>query len=850
MILFRLISWPYVRQHALRSALTVAGIALGIAVFVSMRAANAEVFETFETTVAQLAGRTQLQVTAGAPGFDEGVLDRVQALDQVAAAAPVIEAVAGTGLPGQGSLLILGVDMTGDRSLRDYDFEGGEAAVVDDPLVFLAQPDSIIVTAEFASRNHLDVNTRLPLDTAEGRRSFTVRGLLRRGGFADAFGGNLAIMDIYAAEQVFGRGRTFDRLDIALAPGVDIETGRRAIAAALGPVYRVEPPATRGESFQSLLRIYDLMLNFSSAFALAVGMFIIYHASALAVAERRREIGILRALGAFRGQIVALVIGEYALGGLIGSTLGVLGGYAIAGAIAHGISGVATGLYGVHMGTIDVIPRPGLVALAVAIGTVTSIIAAALPAAAAALVDPVRALQKGPWQAVSARESRFRLVAAVVLGPAGALLVMSTRTIVPFYAGYLGVLIAALLLTPPLAVWLVRRLRPALCRLSPVEGALAADSLLGAPRRASATMTALMLALTLVIGLGGLARASYRSISEWATNALNPDFFVTGSPTLTGLDYRFPDAMGTALAAVPGIREVQRMRQARLDFQDGPILLMATDVARLGTTSPRTALEGDREEMYRRAAAGQGVIASENFASLRHLHLGATVNLPTPTGPLTLPIVGVVRDYADQQGSLMMDLSLYRARWGDTSVDHFRVFLNAGADAETVRGAILSRFSGNHRLFVLSTREVRRYVMAVTDQWFNMTWVQIAVAVVVAILGIVQSLSVAIADRRRDFGVLRAVGAFRSQIRRAIWVEAATMAAVSLVLGLAFGAIHLYFVLEMSSRDYPGLRFDYTYPYGVALLVLPIIVGAAWLAALGPAESAVRVPLVEALEYE
>jgi len=850
MMLFRLISWPYVRQHALRSALTVAGIALGVAVFVSVRAANAGVFETFETTVTQLAGRTQLQVTAGAPGFDESVLDRVQTLDQVAAAAPVIEAIASTGLPDQGNLLILGVDMTGDRSLRDYDLEGGEAAVVDDPLVFLAQPDSIIVTAEFARRNHLDVNSPLPLDTAEGRRSFTVRGLLRRGGFADAFGGNLAIMDIYAAEQVFGRGRTFDRLDIALAPGVDIETGRRAIAAALGPAYRIETPATRGQSFQSLLRIYDLMLNFSSAFALVIGMFIIYNASALAVAERRREIGILRALGAFRGQIVALVIGEYALGGLIGSLLGVLGGYALAGAIAHGISAGVTAFYGVRQGAIDVIPHPRLVTMALAIGTVTSIIAAALPAAAAALVDPVRALQKGRWLAVSASESRSRLMAAVVLGPAGALLVMSTRTIVSFYAGYLGVLIAALLVTPQLAVWLIRRLRPALCRLCPVEGALASDSLLGAPRRTSATITALMLALTLVIGLGGLARASYQSISEWAMTALNPDFFVTGSSTLTGLDYRFPDGMGNELAALPGIREVQRMRLGRLDFEGGPILLMATDVARLAASSPRTALEGRREEMYRRAAAGQGVIASENFAALRHLHLGATVDLPTPTGPLTLPIVGVVRDYADQQGSLMIDLALYRAHWGDTSVDHFRVFLDAGADPDTVRGAILSRFSGNHRLFVLSTREVRRYVMAVTDQWFSMTWVQIAVAVVVAILGIVSSLSVAIADRRRDLGVLRAVGAFRNQIRRAIWVEAATMAAVSLVLGLAFGAIHLYFALEMSSRDYPGLRFDYTYPYGVALLMLPLIAGAAWLAALGPAESAVRVPLVEALEYE
>jgi putative ABC transport system permease protein len=850
MILFRLISWPYVRQHSVRSALTVASIALGIAVFVAVRAANAAVFRSFETTVTRLAGRTQLQVTAGAAGFEEGVLDRVQGLDQVAAAAPVIEAVAGTGLPDQGNLLILGVDMTGDRSLRDYDLENGESAVVDDPLVFLAQPDSILVTAEFARRNHLGVNARLPLDTADGRRSFTVRGLLRRGGFAEAFGGNLAIMDIYAAEQVFGRGRTFDRLDIALAPGVGIETGQRAIAAALGPTFHVQTPASRGQSFQSMLRIYDLMLKFSSAFALIIGMFIIYNASALAVTERRREIGILRALGAFRGQIATLFIGEYALGGLIGSTIGVLLGYALARATAHSISGVVAGLYGVSQGAIDVVLSPRLMVIVLAVGTVTSTIAAALPARAAARVDPVRALQKGRAQAVSAPERRARIIAAGILGPAGAVLVRSTRTVAPFYAGSLFVLIAALLLTPTLAIWLVRLLRPALCRLRPVEGALAADSLIGEPRRTSATIAAMMLALTLVIGFGGMARAFYRNISEWAATALNPDFFVTGSPTLTGRDYRLPDVMGDQLAAVPGIREVQRMRQVRLDVSGGPILLMATDVARLAATSPRMALEGRRADMYRLAAAGQGVIASENLASLRQLHRGASIELPTPAGLLTLPIVGVVRDYADQQGSLMMDLALYREHWRDTSIDYFRVFLKPDASADTVRGAILSQFAQNHRLFVLSTREVRRFVIGLTDQWFSMTWVQIVVAVGVAILSIVNSLTVAIADRRRDLGVLQAVGALRSQIRRAISVEAATMAVVSLLLGLAFGAIHLYYMLEMTSRDYPGLRVDYTYPYGVAVLLLPAMVGAAWLAALGPGEAAVRVPLVEALEYE
>jgi putative ABC transport system permease protein len=244
------------------------------------------------------------------------------------------------------------------------------------------------------------------------------------------------------------------------------------------------------------------------------------------------------------------------------------------------------------------------------------------------------------------------------------------------------------------------------------------------------------------------------------------------------------------------------------------------------------------------------VIVSENFASLRGLHLGAAVDLGSPSGVLSLPIVGVVRDYADQQGSVMMDLTVFRKYWRDDAVDFFRVYLAPGADADTVRTAILTRFAQSRRLFVLSTEEVHEYVMKVTDQWFSMTWVQIAIAILVAILGIVNSLTVAIADRRRELGVLQALGAVRGQIRRTIWMEAVTLGVVSLILGLAIGAIHLFCSLEMTSRDYPGLRFDYMYPYGVALVLLPVIIGAAWLSALGPAEAAVRGSLIEALEYE
>ena len=137
--------------------------------------------------------------------------------------------MAATGIPGQGNVLMLGIDMTGDRSLREYDIESGDAAVIDDPLVFLAQPDSLMVTADFAARNGLAPGARVPLETAAGRKDFVVRGVLKSGGLSSAFGGNIAVMDIYAAQHVFGRGRRFDRIDIALTPGVALQDGQEAL---------------------------------------------------------------------------------------------------------------------------------------------------------------------------------------------------------------------------------------------------------------------------------------------------------------------------------------------------------------------------------------------------------------------------------------------------------------------------------------------------------------------------------------------------------------------------------------------------------------------------------------------
>ena len=167
-----------------------------------------------------------------------------------------------------------------------------------------------------------------------------------------------------------------------------------------------------------------------------------------------------------------------------------------------------------------------------------------------------------------------------------------------------------------------------------------------------------------------------------------------------------------------------------------------------------------------------------------------------------------------------------------------------------MKHAILERFANERRLFVLTNGDLRGIIKRLTDQWFGLTYVQVAVAVLVAILGIVNTLTVSITDRRRELGVLQAVGGVRNQIRRTIWLEALTIGTVGVILGLALGAIQLYYSLGISTHEIAGFELPYKFPYQISLLLLPIILIAAFISAIGPAESAVRGSLVEALEYE
>jgi putative ABC transport system permease protein len=291
-------------------------------------------------------------------------------------------------------------------------------------------------------------------------------------------------------------------------------------------------------------------------------------------------------------------------------------------------------------------------------------------------------------------------------------------------------------------------------------------------------------------------------------------------------------------------------RNNRITFNGKPAMVAGVEMASVARTARSEPVAGNVEDMYRIAAAGDGVIVADIFSQLHGLNLGDIVEIPAPYGTIRLPIVGIIVDFVDQQGTVFMDRSVFLRYWRDDTVSDFRVFVTPGTSLVDVRQRIIEQYAGERHVFVLTNEDARQYILRLTDQWFSLMNVQIGIAVLVAILGIVNTLTVSITDRRRELGVLKTVGALRSQIRGAIWLEAASVAVIGLVLGGVLGAINLYYLLEIVQRDAVGMRLDYQYPAGTMLALVPIMLAAAFVAALWPSEAAARRSPVEALAYE
>jgi putative ABC transport system permease protein len=840
------------RIHKLRTALTLLGIALGVAVYFAVRTANITLIDSLNTTVEKISGRATLQVTAGEAGFPEEILETIRATPGVQIAEPVIEVIAHTAFADEGSILIAGVDTTGDQEIREYQWDESQSEV-GDPLVYLAQPDSIMVSRTFAERHGLNEEDKLPLYTSQGRKAFTIRGIFKPVGIGEVFGGNVAVMDIYSAQFVFNRGRNFDRIDMMTDPTISLQEVQARLRQQLPSGFEIERPASRGEELEKTVAAMREGLTITSFVALLVGVFIIFNSFSIAVNQRWKEIGILRALGVERRNIQRMFLGEAMLMGVIGSLLGVAGGFYLASGATRLVSDIVAAIYA-HATT----PQPpafrwDYAMISLALGVAASLIAAWLPSRAASQLNPVLALHNIETRQREAVLGWPRMLSGLALVAMGVALVrFAPAQVGNFYQfSYVAMMLLGLIvILPKVAQWLARALRPLMDWAFGSEGVLAVDTMIHAPRRTSATVGALMVGLTFVFSTGAYIQSYERVVLRWMNRSINSDLYVTTSVSTRSRTYHFSEDLGWRIAALPIVKRVENVRFTFVPYRDDQVALVAIEMdgwlARV--TDPID--EGDEKKVRELLPCGEGVIISRNFAVRWGVGLGDRLQLETPTGRFDRPIIGLLEDYSSEKGTMLMDRALYKKFWRDSGVDYVDVNLKPGVDRAVAKREVERLITGEQRAFVYTNQEYKKWILGLINQFFALNYIQMVVAILVAVIGIVNTLIISVSERRREIGVLRAIGGERRQIRKMVLLEAMAIAIIGVVMGAVANVFNTYFLVRTAAVLLAGFTIPFTFPLSLIVMTLPVVMIIALVAAWWPARRAVQLNVVEAIGYE
>ena len=840
------------REHRLRMSITTLSIALGVGVFFAVGSANRALLDSLALTVERLAGKSTLEVTSGESGFPEQILDTVRGTPGVQLAEPVIEVVLHTAFQDEGNLLVLGIDTTGDQQLRQYEFDRAQSEIAD-PLVYLAQPNSILLSRPFADRHGLRIGDSVPLFTAHGKKDFVVQGLFKPTGVGEVFGGNIAVMDIYSAQVVFDRGRNFDRIDLVNSPGTPVDDLERRLRARLPAGIDPVRPEVRGRELENAVTAMRLGMLITSFTALLVGVYIILNSFTISVNQRWKEIGILRALGVERGTIEAMFLCEALLIGVFASLAGIGGGFALAAATSRMMASIAASVYGVVSTAVAPRFQPGLALASLGLGVAASLLGAWFPARASSHLDPILALHNIESRGRESRLEWKRLAVGLALVFSCAALVQfsPSRVGLSIELSYIVLTLAGLtILLPFLVAGAAHLLRRAMDWAGGAEGALAVDAMIQSPRRSSATVGALMIGLMFVFSTGAYIQSYKHMINRWTDRLLNADLFVATSDLLRSTSYHFSEDVGRSIAALPEVRSVQNVRFTFIPFQQDSAALISIEMDGFLARAADAVKGVSRRQLMAMLPRGQGVLVSRNFSARWRLGVGDRVRLSAPAGPLDLPILGVVEDYRSDKGTIFVDRALYERCWNDHAVDFVDVMLRPGQDASAVKHRIEALTAGSEHAIVYTNAEFRHWIGSLVDQFFLLNYVQLAVAVIVAIVGIVNTLLVSVAERRREFGIIRAIGAYRRQIRKMVLLEAVGISLVGVAAGAVAALFNIQYMSHTESTVIAGYDVPFVFPWALIVASVPAVIALSLLAAWLPAHRAMRIQEIEAIGYE
>lgn len=852
MVLFHLlknITLRHLRYHKGRTLLSMVGIALGVAVFVSVQIAIHTAIESFNASVDHVSGKANLQVTSFGRGFPEEVYLRVKKVPGVKAATPVIQYVSKMDEPIGEPLYLLGIDVFSDRPFREYQFYEND----DEGLLFLKTPHSIAITEKLANRHGLKRGDRINLIVGSKKVTLTITNLLKMEGPAKSLEGNFGLIDIASAQEALEKIGLIDRIDLIVDKSQPIEATERELKKVIPPGVEVRRSDTRSGQIEKMVSAFHLNLTALSFISLIVGMFLIYNAVSISVIQRRREIGILRSIGLTRPQVLTLFIGEAAWIGCLGSLVGIGVGIGLAKVMLYLVSRTITALY-ILVKAEHLVISPLILMAGFGMGVLTSVLSSIGPAREASKIAPKEALALGTLETkIRIHLGHFNLIGVGLLILSLILALQRPIDHQPIF-GFLAallILIGVSFLIPSVTTFLNRLLAPLLHRLFGSEGKLASRYLHDSMARTAITIAALMTALSMLLSISIMILSFRKTVDLWVEQSINGDVFIfPGSYSITGYSALLPLEVSRQLPSLPGVKAVDSFRALEVEYQGQPAIIASVDGQVFLKMKVIRFTQGNPQAILRQFAAGQAILVTESFSLRHNVKAGDRITLNTPQGEKEFLIAGVFYDYSSDWGMVLLEKKLFQSLWKDETIHSAGIYLKEGFSMESFKEMIRERYSKPYRLFVVSHRELRKEVLKIFDQTFAITYALEFIAIVVAILGIVNSLNALIIERQRDIGIVRAVGASQRQIQKTTLIEAGMIGFFSHILGLVCGFLLSLLLIYVINKQSFGWTIQFSIPLWSLveswLVVMVTSIGAGFI----PARRAAKMNVVESLRME
>jgi putative ABC transport system permease protein len=840
-LFFRLIVRPVLRERA-RSVLAVFAVGLGVSVVLAIDLAGHAAAGSFRSSMETLAGDDDLEVTA-AGGVPEQVVGQLATLPYALRVTPRIEDHATVSSTGA-TVPLIGIDVIAEANRQ----QGRNLVIPNDRDSFqhINDRDAIWTTRRLGYGR----GEAITLLINDERRNYVVRGFVPESAQDSE---DVVLMDLAAAQNAAHKLGRVDRILLKVPEHPGLAVWQQQLRDVLPRGVALNPEGSQTAANRRMLSAFRWNLRILSYIALLVGAFLIYNTISVSVVRRRADIGTVRALGASRRAVLLAFLAEAAMFGLAGALIALPMGRLMATGAVRLLATTVNALY--------ITSRPGAlnlsaesVILALIVGVGVAVTSALAPAREASLVPPTEAMARGMREHTirveRTRDARIALVLAIAGALAARLPAVGGKPIF----GYLSALLligASSLSIPALVYWITSVASATLRRFLGVEAMLASRSLAGSLRRTSVLVGALATAIAMMTSVGIMVGSFRQTVITWMDNQLPADLYLrpAGDPSMD----RHPTIsvdLTDRIAKLPGVQSVSRFRAYEIEYQGLPVTLGSADTHESRYYRSSGFLSGrPATDVLQELLSGDSAIVSEPFANKHGVKAGDFVALPLGERLVRFRVVDVFYDYANERGYVIVDRSTMLRYLPDPSASNLAVYLAPGVKLETTRKEI-EQAAANHQVLIFSNRDIRQEAIRIFDQTFAITYALEAVAVLVAVMGIAGALMSIVIDRRREFGLLRFLGAATSQVRKLILVEAGLIGLLANIAGLMLGAVLSLVLIFVINKQSFGWTIQFHWPVKLLLAALSLVYLATILAGIYPARVAQRLNPIEVVHEE